>query len=252
MSLRLLHILKSNFFLFIAFASVALFYSSLSVFAAANPLILQQLQQGGGIYGETVGMKTMGESSDILQKSQEEEQEPYMNTQNSRTSYRVNSYELFRLNALICEKSPFSRLCNNSFLQKKLQYISETRGVDFWLMVGIAQAESRLGTDFASGCDESYYNWGGVKARRLDSGKIIRDYPIPDNNGCWIYKFNSLEDYWISTANIIRYGYLDKGCDEEEDTARCISRCYVGGCGSGEEEYWINAVNGFREFPFAH
>lgn len=243
-----------------------------SAFASSNPLILQQLQNSNDpffnpqfingiptqplipIIEPTPHPEFITPSVVIINPEPENYSQPKtavvdLADLSLDVSYSVNDAELKRLNTLICEKSPFSVLCNNAYLQERLSTISEERNVPFWILVGISQAESQIGVDYASGCDAGYYNWGGVKARRIDSGKIIRDYPIPDEKGCWIYKFNSVEDYWISKANIIRMGYLDKGCEEEYDMARCISRCYVGGCGSGEEEHWIDAVNGFSPMP---
>ena len=245
---------KIAFFLFIAsfFILTANSFAKLSVQTLPsfdsndrpNSLVLQQLRNSDSLF---LDHKTIGEVENEGSDYTEEvtQQIPlYTDDVNSKN-------ELIRLNALICLKSPDSPLCDDISTLQDLRYISEERGVSFWLMIGITHAESRIGTDFAPGCTPEYYNWGGVKARRLDTGEVIRDYPIPDYNGCWIYKFNSLQDYWISTSNIIKMGYLDKGCSEEDDVARCISECYVGGCGSGEEESWIMAVNHFRPYPLA-
>jgi len=153
-----------------------------------NSLVLQRLRNSDNLFGEN--FQTIGTVYHTPQPTPEPQYANYTTI--------TNSAELVRINKIVCDRIPYSPLCNNPYLQDRLRKISDERGVPFWLMVGITLAESRVGTDFAGGCDASYYNWGGVKARRLDSGEIIRDYPIPDFNGCWLYKFDSVEDYWVS------------------------------------------------------
>jgi predicted RNA binding protein with dsRBD fold (UPF0201 family) len=132
-----------------------------------------------------------------------------------------------KLDKVICEvgqinwnKSP---LCGNIELQKKLKSISDKKWVDFKLLLGITYAESHLWANYAKGCDSSFHNLWGIKWRKLDNGQSIRDQGLPTAEGCYLYKFKSYEDYWVSFSNSIKYWYITKGCSDIE----CISKWWV-------------------------
>ena len=104
-------------------------------------------------------------------------------------------------------------------------------------------AESTIGKHYAKGCNASYNNWGGIKWKKLDDGTNVKDQKIPDENGCWVYKFESMEDYFISKANTLSIGY--KTCftqnKETYSQVKCISFAYVGNPNIAEES-WIKNV----------
>jgi hypothetical protein len=155
-----------------------------------------------------------------------------------------NKYE--KLNKHICastnSKSP---LCNNIKLVKELEKISNKKWVNFMLMIWITYAESTLGSNYAKGCDTSYYNMWGIKWRLDDEWKKIKDQPIPSSSWCWLYKFKSYEDYWNSKANSLYFGYIKKGCDK----ISCISKWYVRWDWLYKSTY-NDRVNVFAEYKF--
>jgi hypothetical protein len=96
-------------------------------------------------------------------------------------------------------------------------------------MLGIAYAESHIGQNYtkdnAGGTCYGRNNWGGVKAKVLDSGKVVRDQSIPDQYNCWLYKFPDIESYWETKVNIIVKNYA--GCLSKDKPIECISYAYV-------------------------
>ena len=83
-----------------------------------------------------------------------------------------------------------------------------------------------------------------AKKKKTDDGKSVRDQKIPDANGCYLYKFESIDDYWISKVNTIRYGY--KGCINSNTPIKCLSFAYVGDRNVAEQS-WINNVSIFLQ-----
>lgn len=115
-----------------------------------------------------------------------------------------------------------SPVCNNWDLYKRLKTISKNKWVEFGLMIWISYAEWHIGANYASSKCKGYNNRSGIKRRKNDDGSI--DKPkLPDSNGCWIYKFDTIEDYWNSFANSIKMWYIDKQCA----TPECISQHWV-------------------------
>jgi cyclopropane fatty-acyl-phospholipid synthase-like methyltransferase len=90
--------------------------------------------------------------------------------------------------------------------KKALIWGIEDREYFFRVGIGIMNSESTLGTKYAGTCDKSYNNFGGIKYRILDTGKAVHDQPIPQN-GCWMYKFATIEDYFGSKYNSLGKGY---------------------------------------------
>ena len=114
-------------------------------------------------------------------------------------------------------KSP---LCNNWELYNSWKKISEERWADRSIILGIMYSESHIGANYAGTCNSFWNNRWWVKARRDDDQKVKRDQPIP-NNWCWLYKFDSMEDYFITKANIIGNGY--KWCLNRNTTKNKIA-----------------------------
>lgn len=116
----------------------------------------------------------------------------------------------------------------------------------FPILLGITNAESSLGTAYARnnkwGFCTGYNNLGGIKWRKTDEGGSVKDQKIPDVNDCYLYKFESIDDYWISKVNTVRYGY--KGCIDRKDPVKCMSYPYVWDPNVAEQS-WINNVSVF-------
>lgn len=131
-------------------------------------------------------------------------------------------------------KSP---LCNDWNLYNKWKEIFEKKWVSWSIALGIMYSESHIGANYAGTCDTSYNNWGWIKWRITDDGKAIKNQPIPQN-GCWLYKFNSVEDYFNSKANtLVKY----KSCFSKDKPIECISYAYVGNRYVAERS-WIARV----------
>lgn len=135
-------------------------------------------------------------------------------------------------------KSP---LCDNWELYNSWKRISQERWADRSIILWIMFAESHIWANFATTCNSSWNNWGWVKARRTDDGIVHRDQSIP-NNWCWLYKFDSMDEYFKTKANIISDGYGK--CftrNSKRSQIECISWKYVGSP-SVAEQHRINNV----------
>ena len=158
--------------------------------------------------------------------------------------------ELERLNKEVCKKNINSPICERETFYR-LYKITEDRlpwKNFFPILLGITNAESSLGTAYAKNnkgwyCT-GYNNLGWIKYRKTDDWKSVRDQKIPDTNGCYLYKFDSIDDYWISKVNTIRYGY--KGCVNSTTPIKCMSYAYVGDRNVAETS-WINNVSIFLQ-----
>lgn len=139
--------------------------------------------------------------------------------------------ELDELFNNVCKSKPSSPICDRATFDR-LYKITEDRlpwKNFFPILLGITNAESSLGTAFAKNnkgwyCT-GYNNLGGVKYKKDDEWKSIRDQKIPQSDWCYLYKFESIDDYWISKVNTIRYGY--KWCINSKTPIDCIGRYYV-------------------------
>lgn len=150
----------------------------------------------------------------------------------------------------ICSAAPNSPLCGKWELYARLQDITYSRyekNSRIWeIMLGIAYAESHIGQNYTrdnvGGTCYGRNNWGGVKARVLDSGKVVADQKLPDQYNCWLYKFDTIEDYWTSKVNIIVKNYA--GCLSRDKPIECVSYNYVGNPKVAEPN-WIKNVASF-------
>ena len=156
--------------------------------------------------------------------------------------------ELDELFNKVCKSKPSSPICDRATFDR-LYKITEDRlpwKNFFPILLGITNAESSLGTAYAKNnkgwyCT-GYNNLGWIKWKKTDDGKSVRDQKIPDSNGCYLYKFDSIDDYWISKVNTIRYGY--KWCVNSTTPIKCMSYAYVGDRNVAETS-WINNVSIF-------
>ena len=173
----------------------------------------------------------------------------------ARVSKNDNSLE--SLKKKICNKQKNSPLCKQEWLVESLYAITEERipwKNFFPILIGMTNAESSLGLDFAK--DKVWWtctgrnNWGGAKyminddntrtyARKMNGFEY--NYPR-DQYDCNLFPFESVEEYWKSKVNGIRFGY--KWCIDSKTPVACISGRYIGDP-NVQERSWINNVSYF-------
>ncbi len=135
-------------------------------------------------------------------------------------------------------KSP---LCDDRNLYFSWKNIFQSKGISRDIALGIMYAESHIWSSY-KWCDASWNNRWGVKARVLDDGKVSRDQKIPNWWNCWLYKFESMEDYFNSKANMLWVNY--RWCFQRKSTKEkiiCISYSYVWDP-KVSETHWVNNV----------
>ncbi len=122
----------------------------------------------------------------------------------------------------------------------------------FPILVGIANAESSLGLDFANdnvwGKCTWRNNWGGTKCQIHDGNtrtykRELNGFVFAnsiDQYGCNLYPFKSIEEFWITKVNGMRYGY--KSCIESNTPIKCISFAYVGNPNVSEKSWVANVA----------
>lgn len=157
------------------------------------------------------------------------------------TKIEVSIQSESKLMWIVCRQ--WSPMCDDWDMYHRAKEIFEARWVDFWIALWIMNAESTLGKNYARWCDASYHNWGGIKWRLLDDWTRVKDQPIPDSNGCWMYKFDSMEDYFQSKANTLWLWYKTCFTHNQEiySKIKCISYAYVWDRNVAEQS-WINNV----------
>ena len=164
-------------------------------------------------------------------------------SQKTTTWYVVNEHDKVLMNK-ICKYGKIhwniSPLCNNWDLYKKLKVISMNKWVEFWLLVGITYAESHIWANHSSDICATYNNRSGIKWKKLDNWTVLKN-ELPDENGCRLYKFDSVEDYRNSFTNSIKLWYIDKDCK----TPECISQYRVRADWKVKDR-WSYRVNLFR------
>lgn len=165
---------------------------------------------------------------------------------------------------IVCRKQPTSPLCTENFLLEKLYLITEKRipwKNWFPILVWITNAESSLWLDFAKdsigGTCHGRNNWWGTKYQIHDDN--TRDYSrslkwflywqkyswrFVDQYGCNLYPFKSVEEFWITKVNGMRFWY--KWCIDSPTPIKCLSYQYVWDPKVSEQS-WINNVSLFLE-----
>lgn len=130
---------------------------------------------------------------------------------------------------LICKEVPSSPLCWDYTLLNKLKEIAEKRNVSYKLLLGIMYHESKIWTAFSPSyeCSKSN-NWAGLKARKYDDGSVSERFDKQENRieWCWLYNFESVEEFFESLANTISLWY--RKCLDRAEPVSCISAVYVG------------------------
>lgn len=148
------------------------------------------------------------------------------------------------LHAKICKRTSKSPLCEDIEILRRIDSIAKEKGVPTWLIIWIMHSESTLATHYNKPICSTYNNPFWIKWRKYDTGKVVwytKAKGKPDNNGCWLYKFNSIDEATYSLANTISIGY--KGCN---NSVRCLAFAYVGDPNVAEES-WIKRVNQFLQ-----
>lgn len=117
-----------------------------------------------------------------------------------------------------------SPLCNNRDMYMSGKQIFADRDVPRDIALGVMFSESHIGVNYAGTCNSSWNNRGGIKWRILDDGSRVRDQSIPNWWWCRLYKFDSVNDYFISKANTFtKY----KDCFTQDKPITCIAYNYV-------------------------
>ena len=163
------------------------------------------------------------------------------------------------LQVKICWKQINSPLCKDKELLSRLYKITEDRipwKNMFPILIWITNAESSLGLNFAKDnigwkC-EWRNNWWGIKYQILDNNTRVYTRKLnwfeyknsKDQFGCNLYPFESIEEYFITKVNWIRFWY--KQCVDSTTPIRCISWRYVWDP-NVQEESWIKNVSIFLD-----
>lgn len=155
--------------------------------------------------------------------------------------YKTN--DTWNVMRVICEKAPSSPMCNNYEMLENLKNIAWARWVDYKLLLGIMYAESHIGSNFSSENCRQTNNWWWVKARKYDDGTLSEKFDIQyqsldkDLSWCWLYYFESVNEFFESLANTISIGYSK--CNED---VYCIMKSYVW----HESGAWVRNVYLFK------
>ena len=148
---------------------------------------------------------------------------------------------------LICKEVPTSPLCWDYTLLNSLKDIANKRNVSYKLLLGIMYHESKLWTAFApsQACSKSN-NWAGLKARKYDDGSVSEWFDKQPNriDGCWLYNFETVEEFFESLANTISLGY--RKCLDRAEPVSCISAVYVGKYSQPR----VDSVRRFADYNF--
>lgn len=153
-------------------------------------------------------------------------------------------YDTQKLHAKICQKTSKSPLCEDIEILRRIDSIAREKWVPTGLIIGIMFAESTLSTNYNKPACKSYNNPYGIKGRKYDNGKVewyTKTIGRADENGCWLYKFDSIDEATYSLANTISIWY--KGCN---NSVRCLAFSYVWHPDVAEES-WIKRVSQFLQ-----
>lgn len=166
------------------------------------------------------------------------------------------------LHKKVCDKQINSPLCKDRKLFDRLYHITEERLPNkqfFPILIGITNAESSLWLNFAR--DKVGWtcvgrnNWGWTKYKINDDNTRTHSrnlnwflywsefsWKYVDQYGCNLYPFNSIEEYWTTKVNWMRYWY--KGCVDSPTPVKCLSYKYVWDPNISEKS-WVNNVSKF-------
>jgi len=148
--------------------------------------------------------------------------------------------DLDTLHSEICKKVKESPLCDDIELLRRIDSIGREKGVPTRLLIGISYSESHIGVNFNKEACRATNNWAWIKGKKHDTGKVVwytKTKGKPDKDGCWLYRFKSVEEWFYSLANTISMWY--KGCNND---TKCLSYSYVGNPDVAEQS-WIDHVS---------
>lgn len=148
---------------------------------------------------------------------------------------------------LICKEVENSPLCWDYTLLNDLKEIAEKRNVSYKLLLGIMYHESKLWTAFAPSweCSKSN-NRAWLKARKYDDGSVSEWFDKQENKipWCWLYNFETVEEWFESLANTISLWY--RKCLERKEAVSCICNVYVGNYSQAR----VDSVRRFADYEF--
>jgi len=166
----------------------------------------------------------------------------------------------------ICAVAPNSPLCGKWELYFSLKKITEDRlppakyGRMWEILLGISFAESHLGQNYAKdnqgGTCYWRNNFGGTKYQinddntRVHSRQLNRfnywakyHWRYTDQYWCNLFPFESVEEYWITKVNGMRFGYPTCILNNTKPIT-CLAYKYVGNPNVAEPN-WIKNVSSF-------
>jgi hypothetical protein len=151
---------------------------------------------------------------------------------------------LVTLHEEICATRSNSPFCDMETL-RMVQSIAESKWVPVRLVIWVSFAESSLATNYNKPACAKYNNHWWLKGKMNDNGKVEM-YAVnrkkPDKNGCYLYKFSSLEEWVRSFVNTISIGY--KTC---ENRTHCLAFSYVWKPEIAEESWKRNVAKFYPE-----
>lgn len=138
----------------------------------------------------------------------------------------------------ICEKSPNSPMCNDYNMLETLKRVADKRWVDYKLLLWIMYAESHIGANFNAEQCRASNNRAWLKARKYDDWNTSEWFDKQEwhIDGCRLYNFDTVEQFFESLANTISMWYSKCNWD-----VYCISKAYVW----HESWAWVNNVHKF-------
>lgn len=162
----------------------------------------------------------------------------------------------------VCKKQINSPLCKDEALFDRLYQLTEERlpWKNFYpILLGITNAESSLGLNFAKdkvwGTCAGRNNWGWAKYMIKDDNTRIYSRSLNwffyweeyywrfiDQYWCNLFPFESIEEFWISKVNWMRFWY--QWCIDSKTPIKCLSYKYVWDRNVAEQS-WISNVSIF-------
>lgn len=121
----------------------------------------------------------------------------------------------------VCAIRLRSSLCNDWDLMKKIDIIAQEHKISTELLIWISFSESEIWTKFKPMKCDVMNNWWWLKAFKQDTWVTLR-VPLP-YSWCWLYPFESKEEFFKGLANTISAGYVNWGCND----LYCLSSYYV-------------------------
>jgi hypothetical protein len=152
----------------------------------------------------------------------------------------INRDTIYKMHDQICQTTPKSLLCYNFKVLEDIDALAKEKNVPTRLVLGIMFAESSNFTNFNKPICKTYNNPYGIKGAMDDNWKVEWYKGKKwkgDANGCWLYKFESVQEATKSLLNTLSIGY--KKC---ENSVTCIAYSYVGQAHVAEQS-WIDRVN---------